>query len=101
MACRDQAVVGHGEVEGSAKESTQRSSAEVTAQKRLYVVVLERGVARKRFFFEGEDTDEAYQQFQTVRAKLPDLASSSSDWSDFLKAATIQFAQRGFLHTAH
>jgi hypothetical protein len=71
------------------------------AERRLYIVNLERGVSRKRFFLEGQDTDEARSQLRALMNTMPDLASSSEDWLGFLKKARHQFAQAGFLRVAH
>ena len=71
------------------------------AERRLYIVNLERGIQQKRFFLEGDDSDQARAQFKAVMEEMPSLAAVSRDWLEFLKEATQQFARAGFLHVAH
>lgn len=68
---------------------------------RLYIVLIERGVARQRFFLEGEDSDDARLQLGTVLRGLPALASSCGTWLEFREAAINAVAKVGFRRVAH
>lgn len=69
--------------------------------RQLYIVNLKQGVAQKRLFLEGDDTDEARSRLRAVMERLLGLASSRLDWLEYLSRASQQLEEAGFLRVAH
>lgn len=67
------------------------------SKKRMYIVTLNWGTWQKRFYFQGDDTIQAEEEFNKACKSLNPIGDNAKDSQEFFNNAVQFFGKSGFL----
>jgi hypothetical protein len=67
---------------------------------KMYIITLEWKNWQKRYYFEGEDSEDGKQKFTEVCRNLDPIGDNANDSNDFFQKAIEFFKQNGFIRIA-